>query len=169
MARRTWDIEEVTFTVDRDKLDEEWVNQPDLFHEFARQSADARLALEEKKQELDVVRAEIDKDIRERPGRYDADKVTENAIANIIILQPKFAKAQSAVNKARHTLDILQAAVSALEHRKKALEHLVFLHGQEYFSSPRARGVDSEKMRDAEKKSARRTKGMSREDLEEDE
>lgn len=169
MAKKSRDESASSFAVNLDKLDEEWVEQPDLFHRYATAAADARLLLEEVKQELEVVKAELDKDIRDRPNHYGLEKLTENIVSNTITLQPKFTECQKRLNRARYDLDIVQAAVTACDHRKKALEHLVFLHGQQYFASPRARGESADDMRDAAKKKVRSRHTMSREDLEEDE
>ena len=38
----------------------------------------------------------------------------------------------------KHKVDVLQVVVDALDHRKKALENLVTLHGMSYFASPKA-------------------------------
>lgn len=172
MAKKTPDksesAPEKSFAVDKDSLDEEWVEQPDLFHKYAVKLADARLAIEEAKAELDVTQSELDRDLRADPEAYDIPKVTETALSNAILLQPEYKKALAKVNQARHHQDILQAAVTALDHRKKALENLVFLHGQSYFSSPRARGEDAEGMREAEKKSVRSRVKLTREQMREE-
>lgn len=154
------------FEIDVNELDREWVGQPELFHTYAIQAADARLALDEAKAQLDITRAEIDKDIRDRPAHYDLEKVTETALLSVLLLQPMHQKAVRAVNKAKHDLDIVQAAVTALDHRKKALENLVFLHGQNYFSTPRVSGDSVAKMKESAKKRTRSRTALSREALE---
>jgi hypothetical protein len=167
--KEQWQQKETSFTVDKERLDEEWVNQPDLFHEFAIQLADARLELEEAKAELDVVAAELDRDIRERPNKFGLDKFTETAVKNTVLTQQAYKAQVSAVNKARHRMDIVQAAVTACDHRKKALENLVYLHGQDYFSTPRARGEDATALREADdKKRVYSRTAMTRESLRED-
>jgi hypothetical protein len=50
----------------------------------------------------------------------------------------------------RHKASVLKVAVTALDQRKKALEKLVDLHGQDYFSTPRAKGENREKMEELE-------------------
>jgi hypothetical protein len=45
--------------------------------------------------------------------------------------------------------------VAALDHRKKALENLVYLHGQSYFSAPTAPRGMKDRMDEVEKASVR--------------
>jgi hypothetical protein len=142
--------------IDRDSLDEEWVNQPDLYHTHAVNLADARKALDEEKIELDVVKAELDKEIRESPADFGLEKTTETSIALTIVTQKRYKQQQQKVIDAKHHVDVLAAMVTALDHRKRALENLVDLHGQSYFASPRTTGEKGEAMREAEKRSVRR-------------
>ena len=158
------------FTPDKDALDDEWIRQPELYHKYATELADARLDFEEKKNKLEVVRAELDKEIRTDPEQFDLLKVTESGISAVIVVQPEYTKALKRINTARHRIDILQAATTALDHKKKALENLVYLHGQNYFSSPRARGEESKAMDEVVRKSKLNKRGgkMTREDLREE-
>ena len=127
------------FDIDKNILDEEWVNQPKMFFDYASQLADARKDFEEMKAALDVTSAELDKAIRESPEEFDLEgKTTETLIRNTIIQQKDYQDAQQDVINTQHKVNILQAAVTALDHRKSALERLVSLHGQNYFASPQA-------------------------------
>lgn len=157
------------FEPDKDALDEEWVRQPELYHSYATQLADARMKLEMRKNKLEVVKAELDKEIREDPSEYGIVKVTEGAIAAIIVVNPRYVKALEKVNDGRHAVDILTAAVNALDHKKKALENLVYLHGQNYFSSPHAKGMSGDEIDRASRKVKAGKRGrITREDLREE-
>ena len=114
------------------------------------------MELEEQKAELDVVKAEIDKLIRDNPTPFDIVKTTETLITNTIIQQNDYQKQQAQVRTAKHNVDILQAAVSALDHRKSALENAVKLHGQNYFSKPVAQDEESKEIVDVIKKRSAR-------------
>ena len=161
--------EKRTFQIDPDRLDEEWINQPDLFHGFAVELAQNRLEVESLKNELELIEARLDRDVRERPKRYDVDKISENAIHAVVVQQKTYQTALQALNQAKYRLDISQAAVTACDHRKKALENMVYLHGQNYFATPRAKGESGEKMREHVKTSSRRSQALKRDDLEGDE
>jgi hypothetical protein len=157
MTKRERESDEFDFfAIDEHRLDKEWVNQPTLFFTWARKLADARQQLEEAKASLDVVYAELDNAIRERPGKYGLEKITESAIKQLIPSQAPYAEALAAVNTTKHRVDVLQAAVTALEHRKRALENLVDLHGQNYFAEPTAPAHSRERVQETTKQQIRK-------------
>jgi len=131
--------------IDMNELDVEWGQQPKYYHEYAIQRAQAQRKLDEAEAELKVVKAEVDRAIRDAPSKYNlADKPTEASIASTIFLQPRYQKAQSIVIASQEHVNIIDAMVRSLDHKKAALENMVRLHGMDYFSSPK---VDSENER----------------------
>lgn len=133
------------FDLDDCRLDKEWKRQPKLFFEHAKRLADAKANHAAAKADLDLTRAEQDELIRDNPGKYGIDKIRESAVANKVEVRPEVEAAVKTMNKAKHRMDVLQAAVDALEHRKRALENLVTLFCASYFSEPRSpKGVDRE-------------------------
>lgn len=150
------DVEEKSFLdIDINQLDVEWLKQPKLYERYAERLADAKRDLEIAKSELEVTRAELDQDIRDRPDAYDLGKVTEPAIANVILTEKEYRRSRKKVIECKHFVDVLDAMVTALDHRKKALENLVFLHGQSYFASPRASAEQHGEMEEMRKRSVR--------------
>lgn len=136
------------FHLDEYALDTEWVRQPALYFEYAKKLADARAELEQARSARDVVSAEIDRDIRDDPAKFGLQKITESAVEKAIILHSRYDQANQRVMKCKHEMDLIQAAVDALEHRKKALESLVYLQGQNYFSKPHVpKGAGDERER----------------------
>lgn len=125
------------FEIDPYRLDEEWVEQPRLYHMYAVELAEARKDLEEAKRMRDVAKAEADKLVRNEPERFGLSKVTENAIKETIPTVPEVQQAEKEVIEARYAMDIAEAAVGAMDHRKRALEGLVSLHLADYFSKPK--------------------------------
>jgi hypothetical protein len=134
--------------IDPDKLDEEWIKQPRLFHKYAKRLADAKDAFARAKSLLEVVMADAAKDIRDNPSKYGITKVTEGAVEVRVLLHKKVEEARDKMHAAKHRVDVFEAAVSALEHKKRALENLVTLHGQNYFSTPRVSPEAGKKMKD---------------------
>lgn len=128
--------------IDPHRLDEEWVNQPNLYYDYASHLADARQAYEDAKNNLELVRAELDKAIREDPEEFGVEKVTEKAVESAVILEDEYQAAQKQVNYSRHTMDVAQAAVGSLDHRKRALEKLVDLFLANYFSEPKRKSKE---------------------------
>lgn len=126
------------FQIDPHALDVEWLRQPELYHIYAGKLADAKRNLEELKHEQDRVEAELQIAIRDNPDDYGLPKVTEAVVAAAVKDLPAYQRAQKAVVIAKHIVDLLQADCTALDHKRKALENLVTLHGLDYFSEPRA-------------------------------
>lgn len=136
--------------IDKDRLDEEWVKQPFRFHRFAKRLANARKKWGEAKAHADVVEAEVAQAIRRDPTKFgiSTGKPTDAAVKAMVTLHLKVRAAKQAEIDAEHLVDVLEAVVNALEHRKKALENLVYLHGRDYFSAPRERDGEAAKVRD---------------------
>jgi len=153
--------------IDLNILEEEWVNQPKLYFRFASQLADARREEGEAKNQIEVTKAELDLAIRTNPEKFDQPekdgkcKPTEKSIAAAIIGDEDYEKSFTAHLNAKHAVDILQAMTIALEHRKKALEKAVDLHGQNYWAKPYTKN-EKETTEDFEKHTARRKKKKRR-------
>lgn len=126
------------YEIDKNQLDREWVNQPKLYYKYARRLADSRAESEQAKTAADVARAVADAEIRGTPAKFGIEKVTEAAVAAAVITHPAYQTAVERMQRARHAVDIVQSAVTTLDHRKKALESLVDLRLADYFSEPRA-------------------------------
>lgn len=146
--------------IDKDALDEEWVAQPAYFAKYAKRLADKRAEIDAQKAKVDVIEAEIDRDIRKDPAAFGIAKITEDVIKRTIVLQVRHFNALAKLNELKHEAGVLSAVVEALDHRKRSLENLVTLWCQEYWSEPRApKGAARDMTDKAEKRSIRR-KGM---------
>lgn len=128
------DAEAIT-QIDKDHLDKECIRLPSDYQRWAFLAAEAKRDVQEAKAMLDVVGADLAKDIRTNPSKYGMDKVTETGIQGIVILQKKYKEAQSELFKSQHRAEMCNATVWALEHKKRALTLLVDLHGMGYFAS----------------------------------
>lgn len=138
--------------IDKHCLDEEWVDQPATYAKYARKLANARKDLDEAKATYDVIKANVSQQVYTAPEKFNIQKVTENKVQCVVTLQKECRDAHQAVIDNKHAVDIMTAMVTALDHRKSALERLVTLHGQDYFSSPRASAEDAEAMTEMEKR-----------------
>lgn len=123
--------------IDPLQLDTEWLNQPTQRQVWGELLADAQFEQDQAKSELEVIRAEVDREVREDPEGFGVGKVTEASVANAVVVHPAVKKAVKKLNEARHKVNVLQAAVDGLEHRKRALTQLVELQGQDYFATPK--------------------------------
>lgn len=126
--------------LDADKLDEHWIDQPRLFMKYALKLADARADVDEAKANLELVRATAEVAIRADPAGHGVEKVTEKAIEAAVETSATYRNAVADLNDARRRMGRLDAVVQSLEHRKRALEGMVSLHGMGYFAEPTDRG-----------------------------
>lgn len=128
--------------IDPTQLDREWLQQPDLFLAVAEEEAACARDVAVMEEHLAQVEAELALDIRANPKDYDAPEgarggVTDSICTALITLQPKYQGCKKALTEARYKYDRARAAARAFDHRRSALERLVALHGQNYFSSPK--------------------------------
>jgi hypothetical protein len=122
--------------IDEDSLDLEMFNQASLFMKYAKHYAETRRTLDEEKQRLDIVRADIDKQIREHPEKFKIEKVTEGAIQSAILTEGTYNIAYKKYLDAKYESDMASNAVQAMNTRKEMLEGLQKLLAQSYFAGP---------------------------------
>jgi hypothetical protein len=110
---------------------------------WAEKLATARRELDRIKDNVDTFRAVLAHDIRKNPDKYGIDKITVDAVKDAVLMATDetadaetYANAKQDLIDAQHDVEILQAAVRAMDHRKTALENLVRLHGAQYFAGP---------------------------------
>lgn len=138
MKPKTSDDDVNFFDLNPNRLDQEWLKQSSLYHRFAVKLADAREVWERAKAHRDVTEAEVELEVRRNPLKFDLEKVTEGAVRMTVMADKRYQAAVAGVIKAKHDVDVLEAAVAALDHRKKALENLVQLRLRDYYSDPKA-------------------------------
>ncbi len=132
------DLEEDNFLeIDLFNLEKEWSKQPKLYFKYARLLGEARNRVDEEKAEFELVCAKVEADIRDQPDKYGVNKVTDKAVTATVPMQKSYQIALANLNEAKKQVAYLDAAVEALEHRKKALEKVVDLHIHEYYAEPR--------------------------------
>ena len=118
--------------IDIDDLHTEWMNQPLLFMKYSEKAVQSRMAMDKAKEHMEVTRAQLDRRIRKEATA----KLTEGQISSMIIGEASYSNSVSAYLEAKHHNDLFSAAVKSFEQRKSALENLVKLHIQGYFSAP---------------------------------
>jgi len=130
---------EKDINIDETSLDVEWLEQSSLTAKYARIQADAEREYEKAKERLEVLKAELDLEIRANPKEYineEITKTTEAVISNAIIQQKSYREASDEVIEKKHEFNIAKGAVKSIDSKKTALENLVKLHGQQYFAGP---------------------------------
>lgn len=124
--------------IDPNALDVEWMRQSSLFYKYGKMLAKARDEMDRAKSNVDLEEAKTSLVVRENPEKYVSEglKITEGVISSVIESLPNVINAKKEYDSARYEFNLIQAAVSAMDQKKAALENLVRLNGQAYFSSP---------------------------------
>jgi anaerobic selenocysteine-containing dehydrogenase len=154
-------VEESDFVIDKNNLGNEWLRQPILYLKYSQKAADAHRDVDECKNTLEITRAEMSIRMRKDPEKYDLVKVTETALSSAVDISEDVKNSQADLIEARHDYEVLQAAVGAMEHRKKALESYTSLFLAGYFGDPKAKQGESDAVDEMRKREIRR-KGVRR-------
>jgi len=137
--------------IDPNALDEQWLMQPSLYRKYATKLARARqevgnaeIGVDVCKTELKEIEAEVRLSIISDPESHGIlGKPTLDTITAVLIINAKVKKAQGKLtaakrvqNEAWTSVNLCQAIVDSLDQKKIALQELVRLHSQSYFSTP---------------------------------
>lgn len=137
--------------IDQMALDQEWLHQPGLFMRYASELSEASRDCDKQKEKLETVKSELMLDISKDPEKYGLQKTTQALMdATLQTMEDYQKEVQEYIDK-KYEKDMLLNAVRALEQRKSALENLVKLHGQNYFSSPVSSEEHREKIQELKK------------------
>lgn len=137
-------------------LDVAWVKQASLFGKYCVEQATARDTADRAKERLEVYDAGLGLKIRANPAQFGLEKITEASVQAVILLDKEHARLSDELNTARYQLEVIVAAVRALDQKKSALENLVRLQGQNYFAGPSVpREIGAEWAKEAERNGAR--------------
>ncbi|RLF30294.1 MAG: hypothetical protein DRN14_00115 [Thermoplasmata archaeon] len=122
--------------IDPNYLEVEAGRQGELFFKWAERAVEAKERADHAKLKMDVLEAKLSSKARLDPDSFGIAKVTEGSIAAAIKIHPEFLEAQEEHISARADFHMLERAVEAMEQRKRMIEILVTLHGQQYFAGP---------------------------------
>jgi hypothetical protein len=133
--------------INSNNLQSEWEKQAPLFMFYAKESAKLERDKDLAKEATEVVKAELDAQIREdfaegiasKSFGIKAPKLTEAIVSNTITKHSKYKEAFNKYMDAKYSHAILSSAVKAFEHKKKALENLVMLNLSGLYAEPKER------------------------------
>jgi len=123
--------------IDETALDVECLEQPSLMMAYAQEAAEARMEMDTAKESLDVIEAQVDSEVRDCPEDFGLKKITESAIKSAVVLDERVQAAKKRLTQAKLDYGMTTAASVAMDARKKMLEMLIQLHGQQYFAGPK--------------------------------
>ena len=129
--------------IDFAQLDLNWRDQAANYMHWSNKWVAAVSERDRAKENLDVIRAEVDREIREA---YSGKKSTEAAISALVSTNTRYRKASDQLIDLNEKVNIFVSTKAAFEHRKKALEGLTQLWVNGYWSEPKISGVAKEKL-----------------------
>ena len=133
--------------IDRDSLEECLVKQPELYAKWSTVWADATQERDRSKENLNIVRAELDMKVRKSWEILGFDKKpTDMAITTWICAHEKYRRANFELIRETHAVNVLESAKWAFQHRKDALDNLVKLFLSNYYADSKAVGQDAREM-----------------------
>jgi len=148
--------------IDENQLDIEWLEQPSLMLKYCNHESQMEQNLDIEKTKLDLLKSELDSQIRKNPSDFGVEKITETVVLNAVIATEEYQEAYLTYLDVKFERDVAKNAVKAFSQRKDALENLVKLHGQSYFAGPRIpRNISEErqmKQKSSDEKVANRLK-----------
>lgn len=134
--------------INSDELDIEWIKQPSLFMRYQEELVMREKIKTKAKENIEIIEAELDKEIRSLMTENKV-KVTESLIKAEITRNEKRKKAVDDCIEKTYNYNIINGAVKALDHKKKALEKLTELYIAGYFSEPKTNSsITEEKIYD---------------------
>jgi hypothetical protein len=122
--------------IDPNQLDVAAVTQGDLFFRWAEQAVAAQIELDQAKLKLELVETRLQMECRSNPENFGLAKVTEQGVATAVRAHRDYAEAYKEFLAAKENSLLLGKAVEAMEQRKRMIEVLTTLHGQQYFAGP---------------------------------
>lgn len=133
--------------IDKDSLEECLVEQPELYAKWSKAWADAVKERDHAKENLSIVKADLDMKIRKSWDILGFDKKpTDMAITTWICAQNEYRKANFLLIQSTHAVNVLEAAKWAFQHRKDSLDNLVRLFLSNYYSDSKAVGKEARDM-----------------------
>lgn len=122
--------------IDPEQLDIEVARQADAFFNWAERAVYAKAALERAEESLASVEATLQLRCRELPDTFGLKNVSEAGIKAAVRLHPDYAAASQAYLTAKMESSWLDKAVVTMDMKKRMLEAMIDLHGQQYFAGP---------------------------------
>ena len=133
--------------IDQDALEECLVAQPDLYAKWSTAHAQAIKERDMAKEALNVVKADLDMKIRKSWEILGFDKKpTDMAITTWICAQEEYKDANFHLIEATYSVNVLEGAKWAFQHRKDSLDNLTKLFLSNYYSDSKAVGPETRGM-----------------------
>lgn len=117
-------------------LEEEWKEQPHNYRIWSEKLADSKKLVNSLDQKIKIRKAKVDKDVRRQPSRYNLEKATNEAVNNVVELDPDYRKLSEIRIEAQYLVDVLFGVIISLEHKRDALKEERKLFLNNYYTEP---------------------------------
>ncbi|MDD5650433.1 MAG: hypothetical protein PHF86_08475 [Candidatus Nanoarchaeia archaeon] len=124
--------------INKFKLDVECEKHPSIFWYWTNKLAQYKNNLLDTEDSLKLITAEVDTNYRENWDETNWGKKTEGSISGKVAADEKVRKAKENYMKCQHEVNILNASVSAMEHKKAMLDNEIKLLIGGFYSAPNA-------------------------------
>lgn len=121
--------------INRFKLDEECTNHSNKYYHWSEKLAKAKNKLAEEEDALDLIQSQEELEVRKNWNDANG-KQTEGSIKALLVSNKEIRKQVTKTIQAKNEVNILQASVGAMDHRKAMLDNLVTLFIRNFYSSP---------------------------------
>ena len=118
--------------IERDSLDEEAIRQPNSYFHVSENFVFAAARRDKAKHDLEVVVAELDRDVRDAM-QTDGDKITEALVKAQITREQDYQRAYGAYLDSCLEADRWEALRNAYRQRAEMLKGLIQLYQSNYF------------------------------------
>lgn len=118
--------------INRFALDEEAITQPNNFFHVSEGKVIAISRRDQAKHDLEVVTAELDKDVRDQM-QSDGEKITEALVKAQVIREKKYQDAYRSYLSSCFSADRWEALQNAYRQRADMLKGLIQLHQSGYY------------------------------------
>ena len=125
--------------IDENALEIEWLDQAPLANKYGRNWAKCQMELELAQEEIKLVRSELIKKVNEDPVKWlgDGIKATGPVVEAYYRNHRRHQEVKTKIVNLQYETNVAEIAFKEISiTRKKALENLVTLHGQQYFAGP---------------------------------
>lgn len=130
--------------INENRLDRECLDQPRRVREAGEAVAEARHKHSQAKAKVDLTEAELRLKILTTPSDWDGasmpEKLTVDVITSLVVTHKDYQEAIADLGQKKYELDLEEALLSGLHHRKGMLEKLIELLAMEYRSDPKMSG-----------------------------
>ena len=139
------------------QLDVNALAQPKAFFKWSKRWVAARYEMDKAKLVLDITENELNIDVRKHPNDYGLDKVTEKLAEAAVKASAKYREKAEILIEKRMIAGRLEKAVVAMDQRKRMIEVLITLHGQQYFAGPSVPNNLADAWKEEQEKQERQT------------